>query len=471
MRGQAPTAPARPAFDDPLVSIVIPTFNQGRYLARAIESALSQVDVRPDVIVIDDGSTDETAQVAEPYQDRVRNVRQVNQGVGAARNHGLRLARAAAVIFLDSDDYFLPGALAILHRELERRPGIGALQGGVVVVNEDGKELWTENLWHDAPVLDLKTWLWRKPAVLKTMLVRREWAERIGGFDVGLKSAQDVDFVIRLVAEGCRIDWVRRPIVYYRQHTASMSRDAVEEAEALVIIHDRYFARAGVPAALRRDEDGIRFYSLLWCAWRMAGRGQTEQVVAWLQRSFRHSPYPRDQTVLDWVQQFLSFDAHIDQTTSGVETWRPLVKAAARAVQANWENADAWLTWWTRVWSHYLEGREARALEGLAAYRKTPWSEVLGFARDSVPFSPFERRIALADRFWADARTIGLVPPGHERAVAGLYMPLCARAVRNREYGLARRAMWRALRSATDRPALAAWFHFLKSAWARRKRV
>jgi glycosyltransferase involved in cell wall biosynthesis len=453
------------------VSIVIPTFNQGRYLARAIESALIQDDVRPEVIVIDDGSQDDTAEVVEPYRDRIRYVRQANQGVGAARNHGLRLARGATVAFLDSDDYFLPGALAILYRELAGRPALGALQGGVVVVDEGGKELWTENQWHDAPVLDLKTWLWRKPVVLKTMLVRREWAERIGGFDVGLKSAQDVDFVIRLVAAGCRIDWVRRPIVYYRQHMASMSRDAVEEAEALVIIHDRYFARADVPAALRRDENGIRFYSLLWCAWRMAGRGQTEQVVEWLQRSFVHTPYPRDQTVLDWVQQFLSFDAHIDQTTSGVETWRPLVKAAAHAVHANWESADAWISWWTRVWAHYLEGREVRALEGLAEYRGTPWSEVLGFARDSVPLSPLERRIALADRFWADARTTGLIPPGKERAVAGLYLPLGLRAVRNREYSLARRAVWRALRLATDRAALGAWYQFLKSALPLGKRV
>jgi len=463
-RSTVRSPPGRSHLEDPRISIVIPTFNQGRYLGRAIESVLTQTGVRPDVIVIDDGSTDETARVVEPYLDRVRYVRQPNQGVAAARNHGLGLAQADSVAFLDSDDYLVPGALAMLHRELATRPTLGALQGGVVVVDEHGKQLWTENLWHDAPVLDLKTCIWRKPAALKTMLVRREWAKRIGGFDVVLPSAQDVDFVIRLVAAGCHIDWVRQPIVYYRQHTASMSRNAVAEAEAIEAIHDKFFARADVPPALRREESAIRFYSLVWCAWRMACSGQIEQVAEWLQRSFVHTSYSPDQTVVEWAQQFTSYDAHTDRATVGVDCWSPAVHAAADAVQASWEIAEAWLSWWVRVWSHYLEGREARAVEGLAAYHKIPLREVVALARDSLLLSPLERRIALADRFWADAQTSGLVDVAQARAAAGLYLPIFGRAVRTGEHDLARRALKRAVGVGIDRVAMAAWFQFLRSA-------
>jgi len=194
------------------ISVIIPTYNRAGYVGQAIESALSQTGVRAQVIVIDDGSTDDTAKAVAPYLDRILYVRQSNQGPAAARNHGLRLAQAEYVAFQDSDDYYLPGVLEALHSTLAARPELGAVQGGLEMVDETGERLRVEEPWHEAPKLDLETALRLKPVYLQAMLVRKEWAERVGGFDITFHQGEDVDFLIRLVAAGCSIEWLRRSI-------------------------------------------------------------------------------------------------------------------------------------------------------------------------------------------------------------------------------------------------------------------
>lgn len=290
------------------VTVIIPAYNRARHIARAVESVLAQTGVRPEVIIVDDGSTDETLQALEPYRDRIRYVHQENQGPASARNHGLRLGTADFVAFLDSDDQYLPGALASLQGELSARPDLGAVQGGLVLVDEAGVPLGDQDLWHEAPTLNLETCLRRMPAKLMAMMVRREWVERIGGFDGALRFAEDIDFLIRLVAAGCQVDWVRRPVACYRQHDGNMSRDAVQGARAVASVLDKYFARTDVPEALRGEEGSIRFYSVVWAAWRMWCSGQVDHSIEWLRRSLAHTPYPIEETILEWVNQFMVED-------------------------------------------------------------------------------------------------------------------------------------------------------------------
>src|SRR2546423_7727277 len=90
------------------VSVVVPAYNYARYLPQAIDSALGQTHPPLEVIVVDDGSTDDTPRVLDAYGDRIRAVRQANQGAGAARNAGIAVARGEYVAFLDSDDLWRP---------------------------------------------------------------------------------------------------------------------------------------------------------------------------------------------------------------------------------------------------------------------------------------------------------------------------------------------------------------------------
>ena len=97
--------------DVPLVSIIIPTYNYGPFLADALKSCLEQTHPAVEVVVVDDGSTDDTRHVISPYQDRIVYIYQENQGVSAARNKGLEIASGDFVAFLDADDYLTPDAV------------------------------------------------------------------------------------------------------------------------------------------------------------------------------------------------------------------------------------------------------------------------------------------------------------------------------------------------------------------------
>jgi glycosyltransferase involved in cell wall biosynthesis len=127
---------------NPFFSLVIPTFNYARYLARAIESILDQEGEDYEIIVVDDGSTDNTAEVVHDYearsQGRVRYIFQENQGPGAARNYGVALSTGQNVLFLDGDDALLPGALERFRTGVGERESVDFVWGGILKHFADG---------------------------------------------------------------------------------------------------------------------------------------------------------------------------------------------------------------------------------------------------------------------------------------------------------------------------------------------
>lgn len=182
------------------VSAVIPTYNRRRSIERAVDSVLAQTQPPDEVIVVDDGSTDGTAELlVARYGDRVRVLRQRNAGVSAARNHGAREARGDYIAFLDSDDIWLP------HR-LERQLALAAASGaGLVVcnvrrVNSAGQEVNVfdrrQQFPRDGRVLEHAL---LNPALAPpSVLVRREAFVAVGGFDESLTTAEDIDLMLKL---------------------------------------------------------------------------------------------------------------------------------------------------------------------------------------------------------------------------------------------------------------------------------
>jgi GT2 family glycosyltransferase len=143
--------------DAPLtVSTVIPTFNRARLIERAVDSALAQQAPGDEILVIDDGSTDDTASVIARYGSRVRYLRAENRGAGAARNRGIREARGDLVAFLDSDDEWMPGKLDLARRFLAARPDVLFVFSDFAITDLDGTvtRRYLINWHHDARAWD-----------------------------------------------------------------------------------------------------------------------------------------------------------------------------------------------------------------------------------------------------------------------------------------------------------------------------
>jgi glycosyltransferase involved in cell wall biosynthesis len=176
-----------------LVSVIIPTHNRAALLAEAIDSVLQQTFSDFELIIVDDGSTDDTPQVVAAYDDpRIVYIRQDGQERGAARNRGVAAAHGEFITFLDDDDWFLPHKLAVQVPYLQANPEVGMVISGWDRVLEDGTIVRAERPWLHHPEPVLRNWLFAAMCHVAAMLMRRTWFERVGGFNQEIISGEDL---------------------------------------------------------------------------------------------------------------------------------------------------------------------------------------------------------------------------------------------------------------------------------------
>lgn len=205
----------------PVVSVVIPCFNQGRFLCDAIASASSNA-LQPEIIVVDDGSAEDVSAITTAG---VTCIRQENQGVVAARNRGLAAAHGEFVVFLDADDRLLPGALDTGAAALTGDPDCALVWGRCVMMDEAGSLLDTPvspRVDGDAHAAFLRNnYIWTPAAaMLRTSVVREA-----GGFAHGFDAAADYDLYLR-VTRRYRARDLGQAVAGYRRHAGNMSGSA-----------------------------------------------------------------------------------------------------------------------------------------------------------------------------------------------------------------------------------------------------
>ena len=215
------------------VSVVIPAYNCGRYLPETIESALSQTLPPLEVIVIDDGSTDDTAEVLRRYEGRIRYIHQRNMGISAARNAGIRVARGSLIAFLDADDVWLPSMLA-QQCEALRRTGAGVAHTGFY--NWDSTTGKRVPPVRDNSLFDgycYRKFFWNEtgdPA--SAFMVRRSCFDAVGLFDEEIPGGccEDLEMWTRL-SRRFSFTYVDAPLVLRRQHESNITRHSERIAE------------------------------------------------------------------------------------------------------------------------------------------------------------------------------------------------------------------------------------------------
>ena len=278
-----------------LVSVVIPCYNQAHFLPEALDSVLAQTHPQLEVVVVDDGSTDNTSAVAAGYPG-VRCIRQPNRGLAAARNTGLRHTTGEYLIFLDADDRLLPHALTTGLRELTDHPDAAFAAGRWVLVDHVGLPLpmgQSDPIRNDHYAELLRMCFISAPA---SVIYRRWVFDVVGDFDSNVDASADYDLYLR-VARQYEIRTHTAVVCEYRAHAANMNSDAalMLRAELAVLRGQRRFAKLD-QAHLSAFHDGLRrargYHGprVMTAASDAARRGEWRRAVALSSLLLRENP-------------------------------------------------------------------------------------------------------------------------------------------------------------------------------------
>ena len=273
----------------PKVAVIIPAYNQSRYLSQAVESVLGQSMADWETVIVDDGSTDDTRLVALSFSDpRVHYIHQENRGLSGARNTGIRRSTAPYITFLDSDDLFLPQKLELLLAEMERRPELGLVAGQAMPIDETGRVIGKT---FSTPIPEPgERRLLGNPLHVGSVLLRRDWQEKAGYFDESLRSYEDWDMWLRLALLGCPMGYVSQPVSQYRFHIAQMTRLGHQMTHASFSVLDKIFAIPSLPASWLALKDLAYSKAYLRAAAQAYHGGDIPQAKAYLEQAIDLDP-------------------------------------------------------------------------------------------------------------------------------------------------------------------------------------
>ena len=258
----------------PTFSVVIPVFNGASTLRRAIDSVLAQSYPAAEIIVVDDGSTDDTPAVINSLRGRVRGLRQPNAGVSAARNAGAEHATSEWLAFLDADDWYYRDrllrhaewiardpSLDFLTGDYEYRDADGTLVSRSMEITEAGRALLARAAGAREVLMgpdDMTHFLERHFGDTHTLSVPRRTLLELGGYPVGRAVSEDVSFLIRLCARSRRVGVICEPLGVYCIHGASATRKDPLRSQQLTLqtLLPLRGELAGAPVEVRRGYSG-----------------------------------------------------------------------------------------------------------------------------------------------------------------------------------------------------------------------
>jgi glycosyltransferase involved in cell wall biosynthesis len=290
----------------PSVSIVIAAYNRAEFLPATLESILSQRFQDFELIVVDDGSTDQTRAALAPYANRMRYVYQENRGPSAARNLGARHASADWISFQDSDDLCLPGHLETLHDFAKHHPPCAMVfaNGRYLDSSKHNRETIIPRAKSRALMergVQLKDLFDKSIVRLQAALISKDSYDHIGGQDESLRISMDLDLAFRLFAR-YRIDYVDQVVFSYRRHSGNIS--ANEELRLLEnirviekLLDDNDKAKAVLGEARVRSRLAYRYYRLAKGRW---GRGEKDRAREALTEAIRLRPLRVKYRLYQW---------------------------------------------------------------------------------------------------------------------------------------------------------------------------
>jgi glycosyltransferase involved in cell wall biosynthesis len=243
----------------PLASVVIPCYNQAEFLAEAIQSVLAQTYGEIEIVVVDDGSPDDTREVVSRYPG-VRYMRQENQGLAGARNTGFQESKGEYMVFLDADDRLTPNAVEAHLSCFAKHPEAGFVVGDIDQIAADGSYIYSPR-W---PIVEASHYeeLLRVNHVANTIAVmfRRSVIDELGGFEALYSPAEDYELLLRATRLFSSVHH-RTVVAQYRRHPANLSRKGTVMLGALHRVMERQLPIVnGNPTLKRAWREGTRYW-------------------------------------------------------------------------------------------------------------------------------------------------------------------------------------------------------------------
>jgi GT2 family glycosyltransferase len=292
----------------PSFSVVIAVWNGAATISRAIESVLGQSRPPHELIVVDDGSTDDTAATVARYGGGVRYVFQTNAGVSAARNRGAAMASGEWLAFLDADDWYYPDRLRWHAEFIERDPGLDFLTGdyeyrrldGSLIsrsmdITEAGRRLLAKARGRREVVMEaaeMAEFIENHFGDTHTLSVRRATFQQLGGYPLGRQVCEDVNFLIRLCAVSRRVGVVCEPMAVYLIHERSATRSDPLRSQRLTLEALLPLASElrSAPAAIREGYRGRLRRARLDLAYALLGEHRRLEALGTATAAFLEKP-------------------------------------------------------------------------------------------------------------------------------------------------------------------------------------
>ena len=296
----------------PKVSLVITTHNQSNSINRAIESILYQTATNYEIIIIDDGSTDDTRKAIEPYQNCLKYIYQEHQGVVNALNKGIWAAKGELILFLDANDYLLANALKQQITCFDDSPSLDLLLSGWQTASASANIV---EPWQDLPDLEEELHIWKlwklwQPLNNSIMMFRRDRLQYCRGFDPNLlPEVALVDLVIRLNSwKGCRAKWLHQSsCICDRQSAIKTINEPLGLARDFETLLNKFFAYPNLKQWMQELKPIARYNALVWLAWLANVDNQQRDRDNYLQRSLNYSLNSQLSVADSWIQRFNKF--------------------------------------------------------------------------------------------------------------------------------------------------------------------
>ena len=281
----------------PLVSVIIPAFNSGGWLAQAIDSALSQTYPNREIVVVNDGSTDlNTREVAHRYLPSITYIERENGGVAAARNTGIEASTGELIALLDQDDVWLPHKLEVEVRAWLARQHVALVHSSYHLIDEEGHRIGTQGdqKWlsrlREREYKPLPGLLMDVPICSATTLFPRNILDEVGMLDPALSGTDDWDLWLRMAAGGYTFYCIGEPLAEYRTHAANTSRNIDLMVNGVLRTLDKFYSLPSVPTSALRCRAQVYFNRHAWATSLYYGAGRTDSAQNHLRLAARYYP-------------------------------------------------------------------------------------------------------------------------------------------------------------------------------------